>query len=257
MERNKKKKLWIVVAAAALIVVVLVILSLTQNLRDSKENRIQLPTDTAADSAQTEFDTSSRFAEITPDNVQTIIEGLARPLHYHQVLEIAAEFDSVSRTQSVEVWKTGEIYRISSEEPSGTRNILTDGQTLYLWYDGDSAASQISLDSSIIADDLIGVPTYEDILSTPKEQIEEANFVVLAEPDNTSCVFICTAQEDASEYYWVSLSSGLLCKQTSLYQNAPLRTVKQTALEVYAEEQSFPEAPFTLPDGSLPFAIRK
>ena len=111
--------------------------------------------------------------------------------------------------------------------------------------------------STVSADDLIGVPTYEDILSTPKEQIEEANFVVLTEPNNTSCVFICTALADASEYYWVSLSSGLLCKQTSLYQSAPLRTVKQTALEVYAEPQSVPEAPFTLPDGSMPFSIRK
>lgn len=257
MERYKKKKLWIVIAAAALIVVVLVVLSLTQSLRDEGDNRILLPTNTSGDAAQTDSDASSQFAEITSDNVQTIIEGLSRPAHYHQSLEVSAEFDSDSRTQTVEVWKSGAIYRISSQEPSGTRNILTDGETLYLWYSGDSAASKITLDSSVSEDDLIGVPTYEDILSTPKEQIEEANFVVLAEPDNTSCVFICTTQEETAEYYWVSLSSGLLCKQTSLYRNSPLRTVKQTALSVFEEAQSVPEVPFTLPDGSLPFAIRK
>ena len=252
MEPYKNKKLWIVLAAAALVVILLVVLTVSQS--GEEQNRITLPTSSGENQPQTQTDAASKFTEISTANVQTIIEGLSRPEHYHQTLSVSAEFEGSIRNQTAEVWKSGDVYRISIEETSGTRNVLTDGQTLYLWYTGDQSASEIRLDSSVSADDLIGVPTYEQILSLPKSQIEEANFVVLPELENESCVFISTKLDDTADYYWVSLSSGLLCRQTSLYQNAPLRSTLQTAFTTLSAEDSNLRSQLQLPDGTTPFA---
>ncbi|MEI3079249.1 MAG: hypothetical protein V8T00_08160 [Oscillospiraceae bacterium] len=54
--------------------------------------------------------------------------------------------------------------------------------------------------------------------------------------------------------YWVSLGSGLLCKQTMTSGDDLVYLMEQTALEVFPENDESLEGVFCLPDGTEPFS---
>ena len=101
-------------------------------------------------------------------------------------------------------------------------------------------------------DDLAGVPSYEDILTFSRSQLLDASFVTL--PDIADCIYVSVQKEDTQLDYWVSLESGLLCKQISYQGGELVYDMEQTALEIYPDSDEALDGVFTLPDGAEPFS---
>ena len=98
------------------------------------------------------------------------------------------------------------------------------------------------------------MPTYETLTELPRTAITGAEVVSLTESDEPSCLFVSCVQSGVRQEYWVSLTSGLLCKQITYSGEEPMYTVEQTLSERLTAGDEAAQALFALPDGSQPFA---
>ena len=156
------------------------------------------------------------------------------------------------RVQTAEVWVKGKLLKVQLTDEFETKTVLADEQTLYLWYE-DETPVQMARGAGMRLDDLAGVPSYEDILTYSRSQITQASFVSLGEPSG-DCIYVSAGDGQTEQDYWVSLESGLLCKQTKLDGGELVYQMEQTALEVFPENDEALDGVFTLPDGTDPFA---
>lgn len=239
----------VIVAAAALILVGVVSFGGTDS-----SAQIVLPTETQTVSATTSEteDSGSSFVEITADNVQTVLQTLSPPTCYYQALTVERAVDGISSIQTVQIWRREELYQIEiTTEGQDTLHYLTDGETLYLWYDGDDTALQTTLPEGWCAEDLAGIPSLEDALALEDTEILDA---ATAEPGGfagVTCVYLqYTAGEGQEEYLWISLDSGLPVQaHTVMDGSLTCRTVQTELQTLTATDASF-DGCFILPDGT-------
>lgn len=252
-QKTKQSKIWILLGAAGLIAILLAVVLLTRSGQQKQEQTILLPEVRQTDTAPEPVGSDVTFTEVNAQNVRQIIESLRRPEYYHQVLTLSTEAAGKTCTADAELWRCGTLLRAEVTQNGTVQTLLTDGTTCYLWYDGDETAARIDSPSAA-ADELIGIPTYESILSLAPGQILEAGFVSLQEPQEQPCVFVDCEQDGRRQYYWIGLSSGLLFKHTALEHNQPVFSAQQTLLERLTEGDEIFSNRFLLPDGSAPFA---
>lgn len=254
-KKTDQKTMMIVSIAAAAFVLLLV--SVFIFVRESStHDPILLPEPSAPAQSVEPDEPEAVFAQVTTENVQNLLSMLSRPTAYHQTLSVTRTSGELSREQSIEIWRSGALFLVQSTDAGGTRSCLSDGETLYLWYADDAIAETITLDGTIDLDDLIGVPSYESLLSLPKSSLRQADYVMLDEPA-TQCVFVEYRTDGVKNYCWVSLDSGLLCKQTALEDDSPIYTAEQTAYEAYMDTDEALKDIFVLPDGTQPFATEE
>ena len=95
--------------------------------------------------------------------------------------------------------------------PDGnTRISVTNGQETYIWYGYDSDAEVTILPAGEFSADIEqSIPTYEDILNLPVEEIILADYRPL---DVLTCIYVETAADEAgySTRYWGSVEKGWL-----------------------------------------------
>lgn len=255
-EHNQALRTAAIVAGVVLAVTVLLLVIFLGGDAQENQQTITLPETPAApaEDEQPAEPEQSLFAEITHENVQDVLRSLARPSSYHQTLTVLTYAGQSRRQQQVDLWRSGELLRADVSEDSGVKSILTDGKTLYLWYDGDETALTLPLREGVRAEDLIGIPTDETILSIDPAQIEGADFVTLEEQSQLACIFVSFVSDGCTQYYWIDVQSGLLCRQTILQDDSPLYTMQQGQLDILAEGDEALADAFCLPDGSEPFA---
>lgn len=252
---NQKKPILLVSLAALAIICVVIVLFLRGN-RQSEHEAIVLP-ETAAPAQTSEPEPvkeAPALAEVREDNVQKILRSLSRPSSYHQELNIVRTVDGKEYGETVYLWVSGKLLHADLISDSGIKSVLTDGETLYLWYDDDSSVTQFELDSSVSMDDLIGIPTYESILELEEGFIEKAEFVTEEQMDNMNCVCVRAKEDEVTKEYWVSLDSGLLCLEKETEREIPTYSVRQSSLEILADGDIVLSDIFILPDGSEPFS---
>lgn len=247
---------WIVIATAVLLVAFILaafFLSMRGNPRDS----ITLPDADAAQQSETP-DTREQELLMSVDsgNVQKILDTLTRPEAYHQALELTSGWSGGSGKSMVDIWKSGTLLRARISEPAQTRNYLTDGKIVYLWYDAEKTARRLEPDSTVSMDDLIGIPTYENVRTLTASEISEAGFVTLDDLDDANCLFICTvADKDGyQDRYWIDVNTQLLCKADTLLHDGQIYRMQQTSLELLTAEDVGLQKMFRLPDGTAPFS---
>ena len=237
----------VLVLAAVLILALLAAIVITQTARSRAEQAITLPGASYAPEEQPQTSTGESLAEITPQNVQAVLaQTLARPTFYHQILTATLRADDFTRTQQIELWRQDALLQADITQDDSVRHLLTDGQTLYVWYDDETAPSVITLDGSVNSDELLGVPTYEALTELPRTAITGAEVVSLTEPDEPSCLFVSCVQSGVRQEYWVSLTSGLLCKQITYSGEEPMYTVEQTLSERLTAGDEAAQALFAL-----------
>jgi biopolymer transport protein ExbD len=244
----------IVTAAVLAVILILVVIFLIASQKN-KHTDIELP----AASAQTQAAASSApqqksFAEVTPDNVQEMLKkSLSRPSAYHQVFTIERTSGAATRSSIAEIWVSGDKFRADLTEDTTVKTVLTDGKTLYIWYNDDQSPVSVKLDGSITRDDLAGIPTYEDLLAIPRADIDEADFVTLPDDAEQQCIFMNYRKDGFQRYAWVSLQTGLLCRQTTLLNDEQVYSLSQTQIEVLTDGDESLSDVFLLPDGKDPF----
>lgn len=241
MKRTQKLVTWGIV----ILVVLVVLLMLVSNLRRS--SRVVLPdtSTTAEDSELPPEGGELTVVEVTPETVQAAIATLHRPEAYSRSVTVEYLWSGGSRSVEMNVFASGGWSRTDRTMPDGqVRHTVTNGETTYIWYNSESdvfsgPAGDISPDAEQ------AIPTYEEVLALPPEQIAQADYRMVSD---VRCIYVETAEDDwgYTQRYWVSVDTGLLVVAERLQDGETV--YRMAALE--ADQTAPPAETFTLPDGT-------
>ena len=242
-KRNLKWITW----AFAVATVLIVALMLTHTLQRSVHITLPAPSSASSD-VQTDPEgnrSALSIVEITPKSVQAAIETLSRPASYRRTVTLEQFWEGGSGSWTVSAYVKGKWQRTDRLMPDHRmRHTITDGETVYIWYNSEKTVFTAPA-GDITADHDQTIPTYEEILDLPVEEIALADYRFLSD---VSCIYVETA-EDAWGYalrYWVSVDSGLLVSAEKLWGGEVV--YRMSALTLEQEEPT--AADFTLPDGT-------
>ena len=251
----KRTNAAVLILSAVLLVVLLITFVSVQSVKSAQQQGITLPGVQSQQDAVLQPASGAEFAEITPQNVQQVIEkSLARPVFYYQLFTVTLQEGGRSGTQQIELWRQGELLEAVITQNSTARHLLTDGQTLYIWYNGNEAPAMLTPDETITADELLGLPTYESLLALPKANIRAAELITLPEQDDAPCLYVSCLQDGSTQDYWVRLDNGLLCKQVLYSGDDAVYTAEQRVFTLLSTSDESLDDLFMLPDGTKPFA---
>jgi len=124
------------------------------------------------------------------------------------------------------------------------RHSITNGESTYIWYNSQRTVYAAEA-GEITADMEQAIPTYEDVLELPVEEIAAANYQTLSD---MNCIYVETAA-DAYGYvlrYWVSVDTGLLVAAEKQLDGETVYRMWETSSEL----DPIIETEFTLPDGT-------
>lgn len=256
--RKRTPSFFVVVSLIALIAIAFFVLYNVFSAETVHRDGIVLP-DKASQAPTVAYseDHSENLVSVTKDNVASVVENLSRPLRYHQSLLVARSFGADAVSETVDVYACGSVFYVRRQEKNTVSNYLTDGGTVYTWYDDDRQdISKRVLPFGIGLDEIASVPTYEVLYEIPKDELTAAEYRQSFGDMPAPCIFAERKVNDSTlERYWVDCSTGLLCKAEQVFEGNICLSAVQNAFELYAPaEQAFAEH-FRLPDGSLPFEI--
>ena len=240
---NKKHLNWITIAFSALLLLVIGMMLMNTFRRPGE---IKLPdTDAAAD--QTVEDPAKNSAaltviEITPKTVQTAIATLDA---YQRTITVEQFWTGGSATYETMVTVSGPWTRTDRTMSDGrVRHCITGAEAVYIWYNNEKELYSGPV-GEISADNEQSIPTYENILDLPTEQIVTADYRSFSD---INCIYVeASSPDDHTLRYWVSVDSGLLVAAEKLIQGATI--YRMGALEVDFSEPAAKD--FTLPDGTV------
>ena len=186
-----------------------------------------------------------KVVEIRPDTVQAAIQTLKRPEAYTQSIQIQQFWEGGSGSFTVQTAVRDGWSRMDRElSGQAVRHSLTDGTTTYVWYHHDKQVYQ-GKTGEISADNERAIPSYEEILALPAEQIGKAEFTTIG--PRAECIYVET-KEDAQKYvdrYWVSVENGLLVAAETLMEGETV--YRMSGLSVKEELPALES--FALPSG--------
>ena len=206
---EQKNRLVIVVAIVALIVGA-IFASFGRVLFAAKTPEVILPSGSAGETdppGAVSQEYNYQRVEVTPQTVQGVVATLARPSSYYRTLTVETFWEGGSSGTQVQVWADGGWSHSVQTLPSGVvRHDLTDGDTLYYWYDGAQQYQTAPADerSSDLAQH---IPTYETVLDLNAGEIIDAGYEARGD---IPCILITVRRETALQRFWVSVDSGLL-----------------------------------------------
>ena len=238
--------------AAALLVVAVLVLLFLSGQSGRKHDEIVLPESRPAQEPAEPPREDEAVLTVTADNVQTVLQSMTRLSAFHQTFTVTRRSGTHTRTAVVDLWASGGRIRAESTDSFETRCLLTDGETVFIWYDGETPTA-FSMQDGATYEDLAGLPTYEDIIRLPGEAIREGGFLADGQTGQ-DLIYVRALTEDAERQYWVSTGSGLLYRQTTTVQGTVVYEAEQTLLEALAGEDAALADAFCLPDGTDPFA---
>ena len=245
---RKKSKLHmaVIVTAAVLLVSGLLGAAVLSTIRSGTRSTITLPDGPLPAPAEPEgTPPDDLFVEVERDNIQRIIAAMERPGRYHQILTVIRFWHGGSSARTVDIYRNGERAFASISGEGRDRSLLTDGETVWIWYAGEREVRTLSPDPSVSFDDLTGIPTYETVSALPLRSIAEAGFVTL---DGASCLYVSARNGESEERYWVDASTRLLCRADALTDDQLTYQLRQSLWEI--PDENALEDIFRLPDGT-------
>lgn len=184
--------------------------------------------------------------EISPSTVQAAIGTLVRPTEYRRMVSVEMMWSGGSGSFETLAAASGGWTRLDRVLADGqTRHTLTDGETTYIWYNGEKKVYTAAA-GNISADNEQSIPTYEDILALSVEDITAADYRVLS---GVNCIYTETAPDEDGYAlrYWVSVDTGLLVSAEKLLDGEVV--YRMTAITLDAAVPTVGD--FTLPDGKI------
>ena len=243
-----------IVAAAVVLVLGVIVLAYLVLGAQGGGAGIQLPDpeqtlpDTGNDPEQPEDD----FASIRAENVLQVLEKTLTPADsFHQTLTLTLAWQDGSAARSAEIWHSAGKTLLTLQDAKTTRHYLTDGQTLYLWYDGDVRAAEMAPPEGS-ALEWIGIPDY--LQNLQEAEILDAAFVAADESAGDRIYVRCRMSSGAEHRYWIDLESALLVRADILVEQQLTCQVLQQSLALVTPGDNVFEGVFCLPDGSDPFS---
>ena len=251
-QKNRRTLLMFILATLAVIVVIGALF--VGNMQQNKRDAIVLPD--AAQSTQPELqpdENEPALLEVTRENVQSIVRSLRRPQYYHQTYTITRQMNGAVSETSAELWVADTRVCAVLTTASGEKHILTDGETLYVWYAGDETVRTLAASQDATMDELIGIPTYEQVGAMPPASITDGEFITDDRYDSGQQIFAASEEGTVRRECWISLSYGLLTESILKSGGETIYDAIQTGLEILAAGDETFEDVFTLPDGTVPF----
>ena len=240
-----------IVIAAALLVVCVLVAAVLISIRGGTRDGITLPeTSGAVEPEQTPSSEEDIFLEVDRENVQSVLDTMERPSAYHQVLTVSNLWESGAAETTVELWRSGDLIRAKRTESGRVENLLTDGTTVWIWYDGETSARALTPEDSVSFDDLTGIPTYETLSAIPTSAIREAGFVTLDASDGLNCLYLAVLDGDYEDRYWVDVTNQLLCRADTLLEGTQTYQLRQVSCQTLSPEDTALRDVFQLPDGT-------
>lgn len=240
-----------IVITATLLVVCLLLAAVLVSIRGGTRDGITLPeTSGTTEPDQTPVSDEDPFLEVDRENIQAVLDTMERPNAYHQVLTVTNLWDSGSAETTVELWRSGSLIRAQRTTGNRVENLLTDGTTVWIWYDGETRAKALTPEASVSFDDLTGIPTYETLTAIPTEAILNAGFVTLDQSDDLNCLYVAVSDGEYEDRYWVDVSNQLICRADTLLDGVQTYQLRQTACQTLSQEDTSLQNVFRLPDGT-------
>lgn len=205
-----------------------------------------LPVDSSAATSTPPADNQLLRVEVTLDTVQAVVASLSREGSYYRQLSADTFWSGGSSTVTAQAWVDGGYTYVRSVLPGGqVRYTLTDGGTLYYWYEGDEDFRTAPA-GSLSADLSQSIPTYEDVLSLPQQSISGAGY---GRREEQSCIYVETAVDELGylERYWVSVDNGLLIAAETVKGSSLVYSMSATTLQTPCPAGTS----FALPDGTI------
>lgn len=200
----------------------------------------------AADAVETVQESQlAQSVSVNAGNAQQVIATLTRPESYTYTLENVIYAKGNTRTIRYRQM-VADAARCRTDELDSTgnpvRTMLRNGDALYAWESGSSSYFE-GKNGSFENDSMAMLPTYENVLQYPPEQIVYAELCnIQYEP----CVKVTVQTEKQRILYAISTISGLLY-QAEFYQGEDL--VRQCTMSQIAKTTPS-ESNFFLPDGT-------
>ena len=146
---------------------------------------------------------------VTPETVQAILKTLHRPDAYERTVSVSYYWgDGESGTVEATVFALSGYSRVDTKTPGNpVRHYISDGKTCYVWYGTERRVKEYPVET-VGADSEQSIPTYEDILLLPVEDITETGYELYGEEP---CLYVKTRVDEHDLLcYYVSVSDGLL-----------------------------------------------
>ncbi len=183
---------------------------------------------------------SDMLLSVSPDNVRDVLSTVNRTASYHRTLSISLISGSSISSRSAEIWVRDGSYYYEITAGSSRQHVLVSEGIVNIWYDGDETPHSFDQSDYFSVDDLVGIPTYEDVLELEPELITAADYVTGS--DGSSLLYV-EFMSDNGEYeyrYWVSLETGLLSEAVSIYNGETVYSMK----EIYMQQLPATDAEF-------------
>lgn len=197
------------------------------------------------------IDTSDRaedaltVIEITPETVQAAVATLSRPDSYRRTITVEQFWGESSGTYELTTTVSGGWTRTDRTMPDGRiRHCINGSDTVYIWYNNETRL-YTGVPGEITADHEQSIPTYEEILELPQEEIQFADYRCVS---NVNCIYVEAGPADGSYTlrYWVNVETGLLVVAEKLIEDEAV--YRMASLSIDQTEPSAAE--FTLPNGT-------
>ena len=241
-KRNLKWITW----GAVILTVLIVAAMLMDTLR--RPGQITLPDPDAVENqttgdAVTEGNALS-VVEVRPDTVQAAIATLSRPEVYRRTVTVEQFWEGGSGKYEIAVTVNAPWTRTDRTMPDGrVRHTITGSDTVYIWYNNERAVYMAPV-GDVSADMEQSIPTYEDVLDLPVEEITLADYRTISE---VNCIYVEAQQGGYLLRYWVSVDTGLLVAAEKLAEGETV--YRMGSLTMDQTEPALEE--FTLPDGTI------
>ena len=253
------KTVWIAAAAAILVILLVILLAVKSTPGD--HDTIVLPTPSVdANEGHNQSDSAaegeqSDFVEVTNDNVATVLQTLSRPSSYRQSYTVTVGSGERQHEKTVNLWVNSGITHAEIVYKQQTQSMITDGKTLYLWYDNQRNYISLQLDDGFTPEDILGLPDFDAYLQLSPSSVTEANYLLL-EDAQISCIYVsATYAENCEIHYWINLENGLMYQSEAIEADKLVYVVQQAGFDLLAAEDEGFSDKFVLPDGTVPFTV--
>lgn len=192
-------------------------------------------------------------ADITVDNVQSVISSLSRPESYSAHITNTVYWNGAWKGVEADryVLKGTSLTKYYDTKGEEERYTVLRGGQYFSWRTGDTdyymgSSGELSADSASM------LPTYEDVAKLTAESITEAG---MRELNGSPCIYVTTEERDSGYTltYWISPVNGLLVQADYRKKDQLVRSVVVSDVQSEAPD----EALFELPDGQSALTATK
>lgn len=255
MEKKKINKSIIAVSVSLAIVLVIMILLFVLGQEDDNKSAILLP-ETQSESTSAVVDhtsTQDSVLQIDKDNVLSALASVELPKYYRQSYTVEVGSGSDIAKSTVELWVNDSLKYAQIANERMTKFVMTNGSSAWIWYSHDTNPINVSLQSDITFEDLLGLPGFDYLQMLKEQQITASEYLLLEDGQTeVACIFLDVQEEyGAISRYWINLKNGLLYRADCVENDTPIYRIDQVSCDLLVNEDEAFAGVFVLPDGSL------